>query len=155
MKAEYINPFVNSTVKVFKTMLGIDPVKGRIFLKEGSKATHDISGIIGLSGRASGSVVLCFSRAVAFSVAGKLLNAEVSEVDRDVTDAIGELANMIAGAAKADLNKFDFDISISIPSVVVGVGHTIAMPHDIPTIVIPFSSENGEFSVEVSLKTPD
>lgn len=153
MKAEYINPFVNCTMNVFKTMLDMKPVKGKLRLKEDNKTQHDISGIIGLSGKASGTVVLCFEKKVAFKVVEGLLKSPVNDINSDVTDAIGEMANMVAGRAKVELNKFGFDISISVPSVIIG-NHSVASPRDIPTIIIPFTCEHGEFSVEVSLKTP-
>ena len=66
-----------------------------------------------------------------------------------MTDAVGELANIIAGAAKADLQGLN--VTISLPSVVVGTNHKVTTPKDIPSIVIPFSCTHGEFVVEVCI----
>jgi len=34
MKAEYINPFIESTLSVFKTMVGIEPKKDNLYIKK-------------------------------------------------------------------------------------------------------------------------
>ena len=65
MKVEYINPFLTSAVAAFKTMLACDLVRGNPYVKNGSLPEHEVSGIIGLSGRAQGTVVLSLSRETA------------------------------------------------------------------------------------------
>ncbi len=75
---------------------------------------------------------------------------EIEPDTADFADAIGELANMIAGAAKKDLGNL---ANISVPSVVMGKGHTICRPHDIPCLVIPCKTAVGDFAVEVSIKS--
>ena len=65
MKAEYINPFVSAAVDVFSTMLQCELTRGKLTIGNGSQPTMDISGVIGLSGRATGTVVLSLDRAVA------------------------------------------------------------------------------------------
>ena len=67
MKAEYINPFVNAAVEVFSTMLKCELVRGPLSLNANFQPAHEVSGIIGLSGRASGTVVVSVDRNVAIS----------------------------------------------------------------------------------------
>ena len=64
-------------------------------------------------------------------------------------DAVGELANMIAGSAKS---KLGFNANISVPSVVMGDHCHIATLSDMPCIVIPCTSALGDFAVEVCIK---
>ncbi len=154
MRVEYINPFIKSTLNLFKTMIGMMPTQGKPYVKTDDSVTHDVSGIIGLTGQASGSVVLSFSTSAALKIAGAFMGTEVTELNQDVTDAIGEMTNMVSGGAKAELNKFGFNISISIPSIVIGREHRISKPKDVPCVMVPFTTEFGDFSVEVSLKTP-
>ena len=154
MRVEYINPFIKSTLNMFKTMINLVPEQGKPFLKTDDTVSHDVSGIIGLTGQASGSVILSFSNEAALKIVSAFIGMEMKEIDPDVTDAIGELANMVAGGAKAELNKFGFNISVSIPNIIVGGDHRITKPKDVPCISIPFKTEHGDFSVDVSLKTP-
>jgi len=82
------------------------------------------------------------------------LARRVNELDMmlhdDFADAIGELANMIAGSAKKDLGH---TASISVPNVVIGGGHIIARLSEVPCLVIPCRTPVGNFAVEVNIKT--
>ena len=100
MDVNYINPFIESVVHVFKTALGCDIERKNLYLKDTAVPSHEVSGIIGLSGNASGVVVLSVSRQIAFQVVKTMLDMDVREVNGDVVDAVGELTNMVAGAAK-------------------------------------------------------
>ena len=68
----------------------------------------------------------------------------------EVLDGVGELVNIIAGNAKRDFG--DSQIEISLPGVITGNNYKIHWPDGVPVIAIPFSSELGEFSVNVSLR---
>ncbi len=37
MKAEYVNPFITATSEVFKTMVGIEPERGQLYVKSDEK----------------------------------------------------------------------------------------------------------------------
>ena len=151
MDVSYVNPFITSTITTFKTMLNVDVLPQAPVLKARDTHTYDVSGIIGLSGDAQGSVAMSFSKAMALKVVSALLGTEIKIIDRDVADGIGELANIIAGNAKQHLTQFS--LSISLPKVIVGQGHQILEQRNIPAIVVPFKSALGEFAMEVSLKT--
>lgn len=157
IKVEYVNPFISSTVNTFTTMLGLNPTKKAISVKEDFNSTTDISGVIGMSGNASGNVVLGFPKRLALKAVQRLLGLsdDVKCIDSDVTDAIGELANMIAGGAKKQLNEFGFNITITPPNIVVGRGHRIFTQSGAPALSILFDSEEGEFTLDVCLKTPE
>lgn len=68
-------------------------------------------------------------------------------------DAIGELANIVAGYAKKGLS--DFNISISLPSVIMGGGNQEMEPKDVFSFVVPFTTSLGDFHLAVSLKSLD
>ena len=151
MKVEYINPFILSTSNVFETMVGITPEVGRPSLKTSpDQGKSYISGVIGLSGEVTGNVVLSFPKVIALKVVSAVLGMETKIIDDTVTDAIGELTNIIAGRAKEGMKGLK--VSISIPSVIVGNDHSVRRPTDIPCVAIPFSTEWGDFTVDVSMK---
>jgi chemotaxis protein CheX len=149
MKAEYINPFVTSTVSVFETMLGCSLTRGKIFIKNGASPEFEVTGIIGLSGKAAGTVVLSLNRETALNAAKTLLGEMPETINADVVDAVGELANMIAGASKAQLEQFE--MSLTIPTVIVGKDFSIEFPSKSPPICIPFECKWGPLAVEVGL----
>lgn len=152
MKAEYINPFIESTLSVFNTMIGIEPKKGELYLKKDDEPSFDISGVIGLAGQAVGSVVISLPESLALSVVSKFLGEEKSSIDNDVVDAIGELINMIAGSTKKVFSERSLRFKISIPNVIVGKGHKIKRPSNVPCIGVFFYVGDERFAVEVALK---
>ena len=101
MKVEFINPFIESTFAVFKAMLNLEPKKDKLYIKENSNPTYDVSGIIGLVGDVSGSVVISFPEDLVLLMVENFVGEKKETVDDDVVDAVGELVNIIAGNAKS------------------------------------------------------
>ena len=149
MKVEYINPFIAATTNVFDTMVGIQLHRGVPALKDGYQPSHEVSAVIGLSGKAKGTVVLSLDREVAIQVAAALLQEQPAGLNADVADAMGEMANMIAGKAKSQLEHLS--MSLSLPTVVTGKGHCIEFPRNAMRICIPFSCAWGSLALEVAL----
>jgi len=149
MDVKYINPFMSSIRNVFQTMLSLDVTFGKPGIKTDAHASHDVSGVIGLSGDVDG-VVVSGPRLSAVRIASTFAGVNLSEVDDDFPDAIGGLANMISGNAKKDLGGLK--VFISPPSVVVGASHQIKSTKIIPRLVIPRSTLAGSFVVEVGMR---
>jgi chemotaxis protein CheX len=152
MNAEILNSFVSATVEMLRAMAGLEPRRGDPRLKGHDDASYDISGVIGLTGQVQGFIVLSFPAAAAFHVVSAFAGEPATEIDEGVKDAVGELANMVAGGAKRALAEAGYELRISIPSVIVGPGHTISRPTGIPCFEIPFETEAGPFSVELCLQ---
>ena len=110
----------------------------------------EVSGIIGLAGETVGAVVLSFSRETAIAMISRMEKTTYTALGGEVIDGVGELVNIIAGNAKKDL--MDFRIEISLPGVVTGTAYQIHWPEGIPVVSIPFTSEIGPFSLNVSLR---
>jgi chemotaxis protein CheX len=147
--SELILPFVNSARTVLSTMAGIETTVAKPFLRNDTVLKHDVSGIIGFTGGVEGSVVIGLDLPVAKSIVKAFAGMELDADSPDFSDAVGELANMIAGSAKRHLNAV---AGISVPTVVIGIGHSTARLRDVPCVVIPCSTPNGDFSVEVNIR---
>lgn len=149
MQAVHINCFIKSLNRVFLTMLGCEVRRGTPYLKGHGVSEQHVSGVIGLSGEAAGAVVLSLSEEVAIRAASVMLGYQLDEVGADVCDAVGELTNMVAGAAKAELEEHR--LLAGLPNVVTGKGHTITFPSNIIPICVPFETDWGPLSLEVGL----
>jgi chemotaxis protein CheX len=145
----YINPFIDGVQNVYSTMLATKVLIGKPFIKRKDAQGADVSAVIGLSGGASGCVALCFPMKSAIKTASKFAETEVSETDEGFADALGELANMVAGHAKSKLNGLS--CSISLPSVIIGREHVVAQSQATPRLTLPCDSSLGRFCVEVGL----
>ncbi|MBN1844056.1 MAG: chemotaxis protein CheX [Sedimentisphaerales bacterium] len=149
MDVKFINPFLVAIKNVFETMLQIPFQLGKPTLKEDPKPRYDVSGIIGLSGAINGCVVISLPQELALELASALSGETIQELDEDCTDAIGEIANMIAGGAKKEFPGQDN--SISTPSVIIG-RHQVTYPRGLPIISIPCETSFGRLTVDVALK---
>jgi len=149
MDVRFINPFVMAIANVFETMVNTKVNVGKPMVKKADLVTAEVSGIIGLSGDVQGSVVLSFPGDVACKVASAFAGTELTMDSPDFTDAIGELANMVAGNAKKDF--VGYKASISLPSVIIGPGHKVSQSKVSPFLVIPCETTLGSFNVEVAL----
>lgn len=150
MDAGLIAPFVSSIQHVFSTMFQLPVDVGQPAIKEGSKCTHDVSGIIGMSGEFTGTVVLSMPADTATSIVA-LFTGEPADVDSaDFADAVGEIINMVCGNAKAAFQRKN--VSISCPSVVVGKDHRVNSQSDIPCVLIPCNTDCGEVVLEVAIR---
>lgn len=150
MKVKYINPFLNASVNLFKEYMGFSAKAGSPYVLGDPQDLSEVSGIIGLAGETVGAVVLSFSRETAIAMVSKMENHSYTALSAEVIDGVGELINIIAGNAKRDLS--DFRIEISLPGVITGTTYRIHWPDGIPVVCIPFESEVGPFSVNVSLR---
>ena len=152
MKAEFINPFLDATVSVIKTMASLEPVPGKPSIKKDVGSTGDVSGIVGITGEAEGSLCITFSKECILFVISKMVGEEQKEINDDVKDAVGELTNMISGDSRRRLQEIGHTFHGAIPSVVSGPGHEVRHVTKGPILSIPFSTQAGSFSVEVCFK---
>jgi chemotaxis protein CheX len=150
MDASYITPFVASIQNVFSTMLQLPVNIGTPTIKSDNGATHDVSGIIGMSGDVTGSIVLSFPMDAAEAIVALFCGESLTSQSPDFADAIGELVNMVSGGAKAGFTGKK--VSISCPSVVIGKDHAVARPKDVPCVVIPCETDCGMVAIEVAIR---
>ncbi len=150
MNVEHVNPFLSSVVTTFQTMLDCEAKRGEISLAVLGAKNYPISGVIGLSGKAVGIVVINLSEDVALKAASKMLMEEYTEINSDVIDAVGELANIVAGQAKAELEEYN--LSVSLPSVITGKEHVINFPSNAQPICVPFKTDFGPLNLEVGFE---
>jgi chemotaxis protein CheX len=152
MNVAFINPFIESTLRSLDMMAGIQAEKIGLELKEDLITTYDVSAIIGLTGETSGSIIISMPGSLACKIASNMLMEEILTMNKNVEDAIGEIGNIVVGDARRALIQDGHQLSISIPTVVIGVGHKISRSGDVPCIAIPFSTAFGDFEVNVGLR---
>ncbi len=151
MNAAMINPFLNATVNVIETMAFVKCKAGKPYLKKDDRAHGDVTGIIGITGKSNGTIAVTFDEASILKIVSNMFGEEMTELNHEIADAVGELTNMISGQARKDLETLGKIFEAAIPSVVTGKDHTIVHYTDGPKIAIPFSTDDGKFTIEVCL----
>lgn len=150
MDVRYINPFIEATHHVLETMASIKVETGKPFLKKDTIAKGDVSGVIGLAGDVQGTISVTFTEICILAIVTNLFGEKVTEVNKEIADAVGEIANMISGQARQKLEGMGLNLKAAIPTVVMGKDHTIHHITDKKIVAIPFSTDNGAFTIEVS-----
>jgi len=118
-------------------------------LSEGSP-TADVTGIVTFAGDLVGAMILTFPADVSAKIVKRFADLDAETYDPDFLDAVGELANMVAGQAKSRFT--DCEAIISIPTVVCGPAHHVNRRKLAPWVVVPASCEDGTFLVAVSIQ---
>lgn len=143
-----INPFLDAVIDVLSTMAQITPEPGKPYIKGNRLAKGDITGIIGITGKDKGTISVTFNEATATKVVANMLGEEVTDVEV-LRDGIGEVTNMISGQARQGLAGIGLKYHAAIPVVVIGKNHKVQHVSDGPILAIPFTTEDGEITVEV------
>jgi chemotaxis protein CheX len=140
---------IESTEEVFNTMIFMD-ISTEGCMTEGKESIFShFSAMIGLSGGLMAMISIHCDAYIAMDIAGAMLDTEFDEVDDDVKDAMGEVANMLAGGLKSRLLDDGIDVTLAIPTTVIGKGYSISSPKRSNRIVVPFDLVQGQFFVDV------
>ena len=149
---DYINPVISGLEETFSTMLACKLERVGLGLMENNQALHPVSGIIGISGKGVGTIVLSMSESVAIKAASTMLLTELSAVDDEVMDAVGEITNIVCGGAKARLEQFQ--LSMSLPNVLYGNNCRLHFPQNSRPISIPFKCAWGALALQIGFTFP-
>ena len=148
---EVLATVTSSTLETFKAYMDIDLISGEAVKTIGSLET-DITGVIGIGGDRVGYIIIAASKDTARVVAQQMLMVEEPDED-DITDAIGELANNVAGAVKTTHAECG-NVALGLPLIVAG--QLRAVPSEDPAmtvackgVTIPFCTIDGAVSLKI------
>ena len=148
----------SATQDVFSTMMGLQIVAGEPFEESSGSATVDgVVALIGLAGQWVGGGIVHCDAALARKLYVHFLMCDAEPandgVTEEVLDAIAEIANMIIGNVKNDIENQVGTIGMGIPSVVYGRKFT-ARNAGCNWIVVPFECEGAHLLVKFCLTPP-
>ncbi len=143
---------INSTQEIFATMLMMEVTPEAPLAERISKYRFSTSGIIGMAGTVKGLLAIHAPNAVAMAITSNFLGMDVEEINEDVQDALGELANMLAGSVKTHLTETGKDIQLSIPSAICGEEYVLDYHARNDGAMVPFATAAGNFLVELQVE---
>lgn len=151
MNVQFINAFLEGTQEVLRTMAMVEPVPGKPYLRQDNQAKGDVSGIIGMTGSARGSLALSFNEKSILMIVSNMLGDKYEEINDEVRDAVGEITNMISGVARKKLESQGYHITAAIPTVVSGKNHAIIHVLGGASIIVPFEVGDGTLYIDFCL----
>ncbi len=148
---EIAKPFITAAVEVLAMMAGMAVTPQKPYVKKNLMAEGDISAIVGVTGTYQGTISISFPKECAIAMVKGMLGNDIEDIIQDSRDAVGEVCNMISGQARAALGSKGVSLQGSTPSVIVGDRHSISHAAGVPVVAIPFSTANGDFTLEFCL----
>lgn len=135
---------------VFETMLGMNiaemPAGAASNPAEGGRK---VVALIGFGGSYVGNCMISCSQQLACKMASAMLMSEYPELNDEVIDTVGEIANMIFGNVKTELEDLLGPLRLSIPTVIVGRSFDVRSTSNPLWITIPFQAEGHDFEVQM------
>lgn len=153
MDVQFVNPVIAAVLNVLKMMARIEPKPGTPKKKDRNAPVQgkNVTGLISMVGnKASASIALTFTENAILHIAKNMLPTAPSQIDGVVIDLAGELANMVLGSAKTELDNKGFTLQLSLPTIIMGTDYLIAHKTKAPIITLPFTMPEGDFFLEVS-----
>lgn len=148
----YVNPFIKAVDGLMSTMVKVPATLRKPRLRgrgERLNSPFSIAVQIDLSGPTQGVVAVAFSRPVALKLASALAGFEMTTLDADCRDALGEIGNMLVGQAKPDLPGGT--TRMSVPKVVETAD--VPFPRQMPVLLLPFDTAVGPFLIAVACRS--
>ncbi len=153
MRQRLIEALTAAVEHVFSVLCGIEAKPGGAVTGQPTSLPVDISGIVGIEGPITGSLAFHCRKDLATLITGKLLELEVTEIDDDVKDLVGEIANMIAGNASSRLSGDGQGFQFSVPTIVTGRRLNVRpMRGDLRWISLPFQASGMSFAIDFCIE---
>ncbi len=142
---------VECVSEIFNSMVMMDVSSSGENLSSLGEIKDSITAVVGLAGTHRGVVAVHLPNRIARAVTSNFLGTEIEEINEEVRDAVGELANMVGGNIKTMLSDNGADIDLSMPSTIGGDSYFFEKPHDVDTVIVPFDVPDGTFHVELQM----
>ncbi len=153
INTDFIMPFIEATHTTFERMMNYTITRKEVYLKKNYVMLGDISGFIGLSGKACGTAAVSLPAPFALKCIGTMMGQdnEMELTDSVVHDGVGEIVNMIAGRAKTTLGETEYKFDITLPTIISGRAHELYHKQGTTILSMVFETESGdEFAIDVS-----
>ncbi|MDT0126515.1 chemotaxis protein CheX [Paenibacillus sp. RRE4] len=151
MKAEVINPFLESARNVFEQLIQVSPSTGNLGVKNVEYIADHVWIVIGMTGQLSGNIVFGIQETVALKIVSAMMGGFViTEMDDMSKSAISELGNMISGNASTILSNQGVVVDITPPQVMQS--EILAKFNATKALSIPLMMDGiGEMDIQVMI----
>lgn len=150
MKAEVINPFLESARIVIEQVIQVSPSTGNLGIKDIELIDDHIWIQVGMTGQLSGDIIFGIAENVALRMVSAMMGGYViTEMDEMGQSAISELGNMISGNASTILSNQGVTVDITPPRLMKMEGMS-SLPRK--ALSIPLVMEGiGELDIQVMI----
>ena len=146
-----LEPFIAATRTALAEMAGTEMVVQAVYRQTTPVEMGDIAAAVRLTSASEGLLLFIFPKGTAKALAGRILVGSAVQVDENlVRDCVGEIANVVAGQAKALLAGGLHRLAFAMPPVVATVDELRPQSSQ-DCLVIALRCDAGEFAMELFL----
>lgn len=137
-----------ATKEVFLLMVGTVLESAKVAPWEG----HEFTAMVGLAGDLCGVLSVRCGQDSANRIAALMLDLPEDKAAKHAWDALGEVANMIAGNYKNKINGKSDRCMLSVPTVITGADYTFRSLTVASVIAVQFSFERRPVAVTLEFQ---
>jgi len=145
------NDIYDAVHGIFQSMLGVEPTLHAAERTDRPMKNAGVAAIVGYAGEHEGTVIFSCGKPLAASLAELMLMEEDLDPDgEEVDDAMGEIANMIAGQCKNLVCPKGNEVQLSIPVIIHDGDYRLQVPDGYERWLLTAFHVDGEpFFVEL------
>jgi chemotaxis protein CheX len=134
--------------EVFEIMLSskLDPAPEQ-------NGPFEFTAMVGLAGHLCGVLTFKCSTQSAALITSKMLGGDPKDTDEQMWDALGEVANMIAGNFKNKLTGMADQCMLSVPTVVTGADYNLHSLADAGSVEVILGFEGSPVTASLEVHT--
>ena len=148
---DVIDHLVVATEEVFETMVFKAVDRRPVLEGDAARPKSNVMATVPFAGHRRGLVAFHSSLGAAREIAGAMLGMEPETVNGEMPDAIGEVANMIAGTFRNKLAAVEPASAIAVPTVTVGSDFSTKYTTAVKRALCPFQMGEQTLYVELIL----
>lgn len=146
-----LNAVIESFVQTVEVLAKVRPKNAKPYMRSrGTSPVGDVIGIVGITSKSlKGTFILGFPRETYLELVSRIHKKKYTELDPQIHDWAAETLNVVLGQAKTTLNNENYEVRYSIPEMITPQFLDEIHAENSSAIVVPFSSEVGNFFVEL------
>ncbi|MBF0230421.1 MAG: chemotaxis protein CheX [Desulfamplus sp.] len=149
MEAAIINCFIEGTFHILDTTASVMFKPDAPYIKTNSIAKGDITGLLEIAGDINGTAAISFTEKSILGVVSKMFGEEMTELNADITDAVGEIGNMISGHVNTKMTEMGKKVKVKLSGVKDGKAHRADHADGRKILVLPFKTTMGNIWIEL------
>lgn len=149
--AELLSNLMTSTEEVFETMVFKPLVRLPAEDAPADRKGTNVVATVAFAGHRRGLVAIHSSIGAARNIACAMLGMPEDEITGEIPDAMGEVANMVAGTFRNKLAAVEPASAIAVPTVTIGSDFSTRYLSAVRRARCPFEMEGQPIAVELIL----
>lgn len=150
MDVALVNPFIEGTLHILDTTALVKVKPEPPFLKGSAVHYGDISGLLTVEGDLDATVTISFTKKSILGIVSAMFGEEMTEINDEITDAVGEICNMVAGHVTTKIGELGKKVKVKFVKVVIGrneeISHNESGGH---VLGLPFRTTKGKVLLEI------